>query len=51
MTVTVGRIRRDPIFENGIKYVSLAHNTKIGAAKGALQTAEYLAKYYLNWVK
>jgi len=33
MTVTVGRIRKDPIIENGIKYVCLAHNTKLGAAK------------------
>ena len=51
MTVTVGRIRKDPIIENGIKYVCLAHNTKLGAAKGALQTAEYLVKNYLKWVK
>ena len=50
MTVTVGRIRKDPLFENGIKYVCLAHNTKLGAAKGAVQTAEYLAKYYLKWI-
>lgn len=50
MTVTVGRIRKDPILENGIKYVCLAHNTKLGAAKGALQTAEYLVKYYLKWI-
>jgi len=50
MTVTVGRIRKDPILENGIKYVCLAHNTKLGAAKGAVQTAEYLVKYYLKWL-
>ncbi|HEX3044127.1 MAG TPA: aspartate-semialdehyde dehydrogenase [Bacillota bacterium] len=50
MTVTVGRIRKDPIIPNGIKYVCLAHNTKLGAAKGALQTAEYLVKYYLKWI-
>lgn len=50
MTVTVGRIRKDPILENGIKYVCLAHNTKLGAAKGALQTAEYLVKNYLKLV-
>jgi aspartate-semialdehyde dehydrogenase len=50
MTVTVGRIRKDPLFENGVKYVCLAHNTKLGAAKGAIQTAEYLAKYYLKLV-
>ena len=50
MTVTVGRIRKDPILENGIKYVCLAHNTKLGAAKGALQTAEYLVKNFLKLV-
>lgn len=50
MTVSVGRIRKDPVLENGIKFVCLAHNTKLGAAKGALQTAEYLAKYYLKWI-
>jgi aspartate-semialdehyde dehydrogenase len=50
MTVTVGRIRKDTIIENGIKFVCLAHNTKLGAAKGALQTAEYLVKYYLKWI-
>lgn len=50
MTVTVGRIRKDPILENGIKYVCLAHNTKLGAAKGALQTAEYLVKNYLKLI-
>ena len=50
MTVTVGRIRKDPILENGVKYVCLAHNTKLGAAKGALQTAEYLVKNYLKWI-
>jgi aspartate-semialdehyde dehydrogenase len=51
MTVTVGRIRKDPVIKNGIKYVCLAHNTKLGAAKGALQTAEYLVKNYLKLVK
>ncbi|NLW59122.1 MAG: aspartate-semialdehyde dehydrogenase [Firmicutes bacterium] len=50
MTVTVGRLRPDPVLENGLKYVSLSHNTKLGAAKGAIQTAEYLVKYYLKWL-
>ncbi len=50
MSVTVGRLRKDPLFTNGIKYVCLAHNTKLGAAKGAIQTAEYLVKYYLKWL-
>jgi aspartate-semialdehyde dehydrogenase len=42
MATTVGRIRRDEVFENGIKYVLLSHNTKMGAAKGAVLMAEYL---------
>ncbi|MFM2153823.1 MAG: hypothetical protein RL199_2258 [Pseudomonadota bacterium] len=43
MTTTVGRVREDPALENGLKYVLLSHNTKMGAAKGALLTAEWLA--------
>jgi aspartate-semialdehyde dehydrogenase len=49
MTTTVGRLRPELVLGNGIKYVCLAHNTKLGAAKGAIQIAEYLVKYYLNW--
>jgi aspartate-semialdehyde dehydrogenase len=49
MTTTVGRIRPETVLGNGVKYVCLAHNTKLGAAKGAIQTAEYLVKYFLNW--
>lgn len=49
MTTTVGRLRPENVLGNGIKYVCLAHNTKLGAAKGAIQTAEYLVKYFLNW--
>jgi len=47
MTTSVGRIRRDTALDNGIKYVLVSHNTKMGAAKGAVLTAEYLmtAKY------
>jgi len=44
MATTVGRIRKDNALENGIKYVLLSHNTKMGAAKGAVLVAEYLAK-------
>jgi aspartate-semialdehyde dehydrogenase len=29
---------------NGFKYVLVSHNTKIGAAKGAVLVAEYLAQ-------
>jgi aspartate-semialdehyde dehydrogenase len=43
MTTSVGRIRKDEALENGIKYVLVSHNTKMGAAKGAVLTAEYLA--------
>jgi aspartate-semialdehyde dehydrogenase len=42
MTTSVGRIREDTALDNGIKYVLVSHNTKMGAAKGAVLTAEYL---------
>ena len=42
MTTTVGRVRPDEALENGVKYVLVSHNTKMGAAKGAVLTAEYL---------
>ncbi len=41
MTTTIGRVRLDPVL-GGVKYVLVSHNTKMGAAKGALLTAEYL---------
>ncbi|MFN8572624.1 MAG: aspartate-semialdehyde dehydrogenase [Gemmatimonadaceae bacterium] len=41
MTVTVGRIRPDPIFD--VKLVSLGHNTIRGAAGGSVLNAELLA--------
>ena len=40
MTTTVGRIREDEVLENGIKYLLVSHNTKMGAAKGAVLLAE-----------
>jgi len=43
MTTSVGRIREDRALENGMKYLLVSHNTKMGAAKGAVLTAEYLA--------
>jgi aspartate-semialdehyde dehydrogenase len=43
MTTSVGRIRQDSALDNGVKYVLVSHNTKMGAAKGAVLTAEYLA--------
>jgi aspartate-semialdehyde dehydrogenase len=42
MTTTVGRIREDAVLPNGVKYVLVSHNTKMGAAAGAVLVAEYL---------
>ncbi len=42
MATSVGRVREDGVLENGIKYVLVSHNTKMGAAKGALLVAELL---------
>jgi aspartate-semialdehyde dehydrogenase len=44
MATVVGRIRNDTALSNGVKYVLLSHNTKMGAAKGAVLVAEYLVK-------
>ena len=42
MTTVVGRLRKDTVFDNGIKYVLLTHNEKMGSAKGAVLLAELL---------
>jgi len=42
MTTVVGRLRKDSVFENGIKYVLLTHNEKMGSAKGAILLSELL---------
>ena len=42
MTTVVGRLREDPVLPHGIKFVLLSHNTKMGAAKGAVLVAEHL---------
>src|SRR5262249_1122971 len=34
MATVIGRLRKDNVLPNGIKYVLLSHNTKMGAAKG-----------------
>jgi len=44
MSTVVGRIRKDNALDNGIKYLLVSHNTKMGAAKGAVLVAEYLVK-------
>jgi aspartate-semialdehyde dehydrogenase len=43
MATVVGRVRSDPVLENGVKYVLVSHNTKMGAAKGCVLAAEVLA--------
>ncbi len=40
MTTSVGRLRSDPALPHGLKLVWVSHNTKMGAAKGALLLAE-----------
>jgi aspartate-semialdehyde dehydrogenase len=40
MATSVGRIRSDSVLENGVKFVLVSHNTQMGAAKGALLSAE-----------
>jgi aspartate-semialdehyde dehydrogenase len=42
MITSVGRLRQDPVLANGVKYMLVSHNTKMGAAKGAVLTAELL---------
>jgi len=42
MSTVVGRLRSDPALENGIKYLLVSHNTRMGAARGAILVAEYL---------
>ena len=44
MATVVGRLRADNAFEKGVKYVLVSHNTKMGAAKGSVLTAELLAQ-------
>lgn len=44
MATTMGRIRTDEVLKNGIKYLLVSHNTKMGAAKGAVLLAELLVK-------
>jgi len=42
MLTAVGRVRDDHATPNGVKYVLVSHNTKMGAARGAILVAEYL---------
>jgi len=44
MTTTVGRLRSDEVLgSHGLRFVLVSHNTKMGAAKGAVLVAEDLA--------
>jgi aspartate-semialdehyde dehydrogenase len=45
MTTVVGRLRKDTAFDNGIKYMLLSHNEKMGSAKGAILLAELLKEH------
>jgi len=47
MATSVGRIREDAVLENGIKYVLVSHNTRMGAARGAVLLAELLYAQHL----
>jgi aspartate-semialdehyde dehydrogenase len=42
MTTSVGRLRPDALWPNGLRFVLVSHNTKMGAAKGAILLAEAL---------
>lgn len=44
MTTTIGRVEKEELFENGLKYILFSHNKKMGSAKGAVLVAEMLYK-------
>jgi aspartate-semialdehyde dehydrogenase len=44
MTTSVGRLREESVIGQGVKYVLVSHNTKMGAAKGAILVAEDLRR-------
>jgi aspartate-semialdehyde dehydrogenase len=44
MATHVGRLRPEPALGRGLKYVALSHNTRMGAASGAVLVAEYLCQ-------
>lgn len=45
MTTVVGRLREErALSDNGIKYVLVSHNTKMGAARGAILVGELLLR-------
>jgi aspartate-semialdehyde dehydrogenase len=44
MTTSVGRLRPDELWPHGLRFVLVSHNTKMGAAKGAVLLAEALRR-------
>lgn len=44
MTTSVGRLRPDALWPQGLRFVLVSHNTKFGAAKGAVLLAEALRR-------
>jgi aspartate-semialdehyde dehydrogenase len=45
MTTVVGRLREEKVLgQHGVKYVLVSHNTKMGAAKGAILVGELLLR-------
>jgi aspartate-semialdehyde dehydrogenase len=44
MTTTIGRVEKEELFDNGLKYMLFSHNKKMGSAKGAVLVAEMLYK-------
>jgi len=44
MATSIGRVRQDPALPNGVKWVLVSHNTKMGAAKGAVLVGELLSR-------
>ena len=44
MTTVVGRVRKDENITAAFKYMLVSHNTKMGAAKGCILLAEWLAE-------
>jgi len=40
MITSVGRLRKDDVLKNGLKFVLVSHNTRMGAARGAILLAE-----------
>ena len=44
MTTSIGRVEKEELFDNGLKYMLFSHNKKMGSAKGAVLLAEMLYK-------